>query len=155
MKKNDLKLINLIVSIVLIAVVFYIVRPLMRSSDKVQINKVSAPIAMSGSEDEEKTLYDIDKIRPEKPKAQNVNAEDLATVYANYPKEDVGDNMSETWSKVNPEEKTKLLQGVDTKISEAREKLKLDPNDKKAKAMLAISESLKNMAANDFNYKKD
>lgn len=80
-------------------------------------------------------------------------ARSLGDVYANFPRTDTGSNMVEAWAKVKPEEKAKFNEGVDKEIAGAKEALASDPADKKAKHMLFIAETMKKLAADDFNYK--
>jgi len=93
--------------------------------------------------------YDISKIKSsglsagEQPKS-------LDDVYANFSKEDVGENVPLEWTKINPADKVKFTQGLDKEIAASKEILKSDPDNKKAKNLLAISEMMKKLAATGF-----
>ena len=77
----------------------------------------------------------------------------LAQVYSRYPAEGTGNNMAASWAKVSPEEKTKVIEQLNRKITEAKETLNINPTDKKAKHILFISETLKKMCKNNFKFK--
>ena len=94
-------------------------------------------------------IHDINAMK--QPIAQE--SADLKGVYANFPKSDVGGNMVEGWAKVKPEDKAKFVEELDKRISESNERLATNPDDKNAQHSLFISETLKNLAKNDFNYK--
>lgn len=75
----------------------------------------------------------------------------LSEVYAQYPKEDTGANMVESWAKIRPEEKARVFEQLDQQIAQAKEALKANPVDKKAKHLLFISENLKKICKSNFN----
>jgi hypothetical protein len=60
--------------------------------------------------------------------------------------------MPEIWSKVSPEQKKSFNDVLEKQIEIAKALLKLNPEDRKARNMLLISEMLKEMAANGFNH---
>jgi len=76
----------------------------------------------------------------------------MADVYAQYPAEDVGNNMVASWAKVRPEEKAKVIEQLDQQITQAQEALKTNPKDKNAKHVLFVSDTLKNMCKSNFDY---
>jgi hypothetical protein len=97
--------------------------------------------------------YDISKLRGEEASEQaGKETKDLAGMYANFPESDVGENMPEIWSKVSPEQKKSFNDVLEKQIEIAKALLKLNPEDRKARNMLLISEMLKEMAANGFNH---
>lgn len=95
--------------------------------------------------------YDISKIKssgaPSREQPKNLNE-----IYANFPKEDVGESVPDAWTKVSAADKLKFTQGLDKQIAASRELLKSDPSNKKAKNLLAISEAMKKLAASGFAY---
>lgn len=98
--------------------------------------------------------YSIDKAKLAAGQtALPVVASDLREVYAKYPKSDVGSNMIENWSKIKPEDKTKIREAMDKDIAESKERLRQNPEDKRAKRLLKISGMMKMLAAKDFNIK--
>lgn len=151
MKKNKLLYINfaLFAGIIVMIIVGRIVspRPKERAAKEPSILKQRGSLPES-----QEIIYDISRIKREEVKTVR-EAKDLNEMYANFSKGDVGDNMVEAWAKVNPEDKAKFMGVLDKKIETSRALLKANPQDKKAKGMLFISESLKNMALNNFNYK--
>jgi len=103
----------------------------------------------------EATTLDIGKI---KAKELGLSKEPPATmedIYKNFPKEDVGENMVEAWARVKPEEKTRLIEGLDGKIADCKDILKTNPSDKRTLVLLSVTESLKKLTLCDFNYKKE
>jgi hypothetical protein len=80
-------------------------------------------------------------------------ASDLREMYKNFPEEDVGDDMPREWEGFGAEDKLKLTEVLDGQIDAAKKSLELDPGDRKARSKLFISESLKALALNGFNYK--
>jgi hypothetical protein len=78
---------------------------------------------------------------------------DLAEVYQTFPREDAGDNITANWARMKPEDKARFKEEFDKNILQAKETLKTNPQDRRAKALLIIASSLRNMADNDFNMK--
>lgn len=138
---NDKKMafLNLVLFAILIAVLASIIKPSqVVMKDKVEIRKISSPI-LSRIEIKEAQIYDINKIkeRKESGPVKEKNTQD----------------MTEVWSKANPQDKANLANGLEKKIKESREALELKPDDKKAKALLVISEALKDLIVNKLKYK--
>ncbi len=151
MKENKLLYINLalFVGIIWIIIVWKMAapaRPKEGASREPSILKQRAPLKS------QEVIYDISKIKQERIKTFK-EAKDLNEMYMNFSKGDVGDNMVEAWAKVKAEDKAKFIGVLDKKIETSKTLLKANPQDKKTKGMLFISESLKNMALNNFNYK--
>ena len=93
------------------------------------------------------------KDRPsEEPRAARVEPVSLAQVYTQYPKEDTGNNVVESWAKLSPEDKAKVDEQLDKKIVQAKEELKINPDNKNSKHVLFVSETLKRLCKNNFNY---
>ena len=76
---------------------------------------------------------------------------DLVSVFERYPKEDVGDDMHKAWARFLPEDKAKLTNGIDKKITECQDALSIDQNDRRAKSALKVSRMLKKLIDNEFN----
>lgn len=102
----------------------------------------------------EEPIYNMSKIKGEEDKGgdQKEPVKNLGDVYKNFSKADAGDNMMDGWSKVDPKDKAKFTETLDSQIANSREMLKADPEDKNAKGMLFISEKLKELASSNFNY---
>ncbi|MFA5146056.1 MAG: hypothetical protein WC515_01575 [Candidatus Omnitrophota bacterium] len=94
--------------------------------------------------------YDISKVKEAGARPVKESPQSLDEVYKNFPEEDVGDNMIEGWARVNPQDKTKFMETLDREIMKSKETLKVDPNDDRAKGLLAVSEMLKKMAVSGF-----
>jgi len=77
----------------------------------------------------------------------------LSAIYTNHPKEDTGNNIVESWAKVNPEEKAKVNEQLDKQAEQAKEELKTNPDSKNAKHMLFIAETMKKLCKSNFDYK--
>lgn len=80
-------------------------------------------------------------------------AGDLASAYRTSSRSDIGPNMPELWARLQPEVKAEAIKELDNKARDAKEALTQDPADKRAKHILFITETLKQLAADDFNYK--
>lgn len=105
--------------------------------------KVKGPVA-----------YDMDKMRPKPAQAPSGAAvSDMKQVYAQFPKEDVGNNIIAKWASLKPEDKAEIREGLDRSIKKSEEALRANPADKLAKHKLVVSKALKKLADNDFNYK--
>lgn len=76
----------------------------------------------------------------------------LREVYAAYPQADVGQNVPAAWSRVSAADKAKMVEVLNTKIADTKAALVDNPADKKAQKLLFISESLKKMVQNNFDY---
>ena len=101
----------------------------------------------------EEPIYDISKIKGEEAKGGvKEPVKNLGDVYKNFPQNDAGDNMIDGWAKVDPKDRAKFTETLDSQIANARITLKANPEDKKTKGMLFISEKLKELASSNFNY---
>lgn len=94
----------------------------------------------------------IDRPSSEIKKVEKKEPNTLAQVYSQYNKEDAGGNMVDAWAKVKPEDKEKVYEQLDQEISQATEALKINPQDKKAKHALFISQTLKKLCKSNFDY---
>ena len=102
---------------------------------------------------QEEPIYDIGRIKGEEAKGGvKEPVKNLGDVYKNFSEDDAGGNMIDGWSKVDPKDKAKFMETLDSQIANSREMLKADPEDKKAKGVLFISEKLKELASTNFNY---
>jgi hypothetical protein len=95
--------------------------------------------------------YSLENIKSES--GQKISAEpgDLKEVYEKFPKSDVGGNMVEGWARIKPEEKARIREALEREIETSKETLRQNPEDKKTKNLLHIAETLKALAAKDFN----
>ena len=154
MEEKKLTYINFTMFIILIVVVFIIFRPIGFVPKKVEIKTAAVkPIVPQNAQSAEPAIYDIDKIKTKDQKTVNVDAKDLAEVYANYPEEDVGSNIMKNWADADPKDKKDFMDGLDKQIDTHKETVKLEPENKKARNLLKMSETLKKLAQNNFNYK--
>lgn len=150
-EKHTLFIINLFLFIILAVLLILI----LRSAGKPDIPAMGPKIAHKEAAVSQKAVYSI----PEETSALGPvdtsagTPASLNDVYARYPMQDAGDNMTAAWSLVNPEDKKRLIQAVDKNISETREVLKADPENKKLRKKLLISETMKKLISTDFNYK--
>jgi len=151
-KNKKIDLVGVLISVAIIWFVVILLRPSDIGIKKVKIKTISNPI-FSKKEAKNRTLYDIDKIRPKESKAGKGAVRDLGSVYQNYPVGDAGEDMVAAWSKISVQEKQKLSSGLDGEIKNIRKQLVLNPEDRKAAAKLKVAESLKKLTANNFNYK--
>lgn len=145
---NDKKL--LIINIILLAIVALTVFYTVKSATSPSVRKVEKTAKAPEAASSVQTSYNIHDVKPPVVKTSGVRS--LKDAYANFPKKDVGDDMIEGWSRVDPKDKAKLIETLDEQIVRAREALNADPNDKRAKGMLRVSEGLKRMTSQDFNY---
>jgi len=147
--------INLVLVIALVFVLAAMLKPFFIGSKKtesVSVKPKKLPMVDTRSV---RQVYDIDKVK--KSVSQTVQPDkkfsDLKEMYKNCNKRNVGGNMVESWARVKPEDKSKVSEGFDKQIVIAQKALKENPSDKHAKNMLRISEMLKKMSADGFNYK--
>lgn len=155
MQNKKLIYINLALALGLIFIVVVILKTMHRAP------KESGAVRDIGAERVRKAAvrkmegpgYDISAIKGEwaRPAVSKV-PKNLADVYKTFPEHDVGDSMMEGWSKVDPKEKAKFMETLDGEIAASNGILKTSPEDKKARHMLFISETLKRLASSDFNY---
>lgn len=151
-KENSVFYINLILAIILLLIVSLFVKSWFAKKIKVE-ETAPAKASMQRPQGAQPTVYDIDKIKHDGQKGPEKMPSDFAEMYANSKKSDVGDNMVEAWRKVSPEEKAKLSAGLDAEIKKSQEILKSEPENKHARNIMRISQILKNMTNEDFNYK--
>ncbi|MFH0763734.1 MAG: hypothetical protein V1927_01865 [Candidatus Omnitrophota bacterium] len=118
----------------------------------VEVKAISAPILPKAKPDE-RQIYGINKIKTRQQDEYKGDVKDLASLYENYPKEHAGENMMEAWARVSPEDKAEFMKGLGEEIEKSKEALKGSPDDSKARSKLIISENLKKLALNNFNYK--
>jgi len=147
-KKN----INTILTIVIIAAAMFFVSKQNYFVKNIEIRVVSAPI-LPKAKPAEQQIYDINKLMAQQQDEPKGPVTDLASVYADYPKERAGENMIEAWGKVSPGDKAKFTKGLAEEIERLKAALKTNPDDSKAKSRLVISENLKKLALNNFNIK--
>lgn len=149
MKSKKLEYINWILFISLIVIIVIGGKFMKGASPRIQ----KEPAASAQPEVKPHTgamrepIYEIEKLR-----TANVKPRNMDEVYKAFPKEAAGDNMIATWDKVNPEDKKKFSDTIDKEIKTAKERLAANPGDREAKAKLFISDTLKKLAANGFNY---
>ncbi len=156
MKNKNLLFLNIALVIILIIVIRFIFvnfgsAPKQASLTRPEGAQKVAPLQAQAPE----TSLDIGKVKPQGPEIQAGGAQTIEDVYKNYSTEDVGENMVAIWSKVNPEDKAKFMETMDKQIGQAKEALVANPDDRRAKSLLTISESLKKAAANNFNFSKE
>lgn len=152
MDEKKLTYINFAVFIILIIVLFSLIKPSGLMPKKVKIKTIAVKTIRPAPAPEEQQVYDIDKIRPREQKVISVEAKDLAEIYANYPEEDVGTSVIKGWANVSPKDKKEFMDGLNKRIEAQKEVLQRNPEDKKARQMLKISETLQKLALNNFNY---
>lgn len=150
MSKKDINII--LIALVVAAAIFFVGKqnPFVKS---VEVKVISAPIQPGTQPVEQRQIYDIDKIRAQKEALPKGKVTDLASLYANYPKERTGENIIEAWTRISPEDKAKFTKGLTEEIEKSKEKIKINPDDSRARAKLLISENLRKLALNNFNYK--
>ena len=153
-KEKNLLVINVILLIVLTAIIVFLYRVWRLTppaTGKKAVSALPAPVRPH--------MDEIPAYAPEGGEAAMPQAEilpkNVEDIYANFPAEDVGVNIMKSWSEVRPEDKVKLTEGLDKRIASCRDELAIDPDNRKARQMLAISESLKKLVSNDFNYVPD
>jgi len=154
MKNKNLIFLNITLAVILIVIIRFIFvhfGPAPKQAPLTGIKEAQkAPLQGNVPE----TSLDIGQLKPKETAAPAGGVQTIEDVYNNYPTEDVGENMVTIWSKVNPEDKAKFMETLDKQINQAKETLVAHPDDKRAKSLLAISESLKKAAANNFNLSK-
>jgi len=155
MKRSDNKgisllYVNIALSIALIVIILLIIRTLII----VPAGKTTAVVAREKPVPSSSmpTTYDIDKVKQEEGYSGKAPA-DLKEMYENFPKSDVGNNAPEAWKRVSIADKEKIEQGLNIEIEKAKDTLKTNPEDKHARNILLMAESLKKITQEDFNYK--
>jgi hypothetical protein len=106
---------------------------------------------------EEPAVLSIEDIR-NRPNFEEMNKTEskpasLSEIYVAHPKEDTGNNIVESWARVNPEEKAKVSEELDKQVEQAKEELKVNPDNKSAKHMLFIAETMKKLCKSNFDYR--
>ncbi len=149
-KGMNLLYINIVLAMVLIAIIFFIIKPLVMTP----AGKVATAVIREKSSAGQvaPTTYDIDKVKQQEGYAGKEPAT-LKEMYENFPKSDVGGDAPQAWKRVSIADKEKIAQGLDNEIEKAKDILKTNPEDKNAKNMLFIAESLKKITQEDFNYR--
>jgi len=159
--KEDIKgrsifYLNIALAVALLVILIIILKPLFFVSKESNVGEVQPKNLFAvPAKPAESAVYDIDKIKKAAgwPKEAEREFSDFKEMYENSNKWDAGGNMVEAWSRVKPEDKARLTEGFDREIASAQETLKVNPENKHAKNLLYISETLKKMAADGFNYK--
>lgn len=95
--------------------------------------------------------YSLEKIRSASMPGAPAEAANIKEVYEKFPKSDVGGDMIGAWARIKPEEKAKIHEALKKEIEASKETLRQNPEDKKTKNLLYIAETLKALAAKDFN----
>lgn len=79
---------------------------------------------------------------------------DFEKMFADNPKEDVGGNIAEAWARL-PEETTKdMVSNLDKEIGHLTRVLERNPENKKLKHKLKVSNMVKRLAQSGFNVDK-
>ncbi|MFA6141789.1 MAG: hypothetical protein WC738_00645 [Candidatus Omnitrophota bacterium] len=153
MKKNIRKYIITAITVAAVVIVFFLAGKHGRYAvNKFEIKKISHPI-LPRSEVPERVIYSINDVKKPLADGPAEKVNDLESMYKKYPKERAGINMIEEWSKVKPEDKAEMAKGITGAIKESEEKLMENPDDKRAKSKLIISQMLQKLMASNFNYK--
>ncbi len=154
-KDNNALYLNVAMAASIALILIVMIRPFFVSSHKKMATDLKKSKAPAVAQRTFESIYDIDKVKMALPKPAADNAEnaDLEDMYKNNDKTNVGGNMVEAWRRVKPEDKARLSDGFDKQIAASQEALKTDPKDKHAKSILYISEALKKMSVEGFNYK--
>jgi hypothetical protein len=97
-------------------------------------------------------IYDIKEVKAEMPTVAPVKVHSLKDVYEKFPSSDVGTDMTDAWSKLDPVYKKQFSEDMDKEISKLNEALKANPKDKSIEHRLFVAENLKKLAANNFSY---
>ncbi len=155
MGKKLIFYINIALFIALAVIIVMILKPVFFVFKQPPIKEFKARSSALSTGQPSITRYDISKVKRLPPPAipQDNEPSDLKEMYEYFPKSDVGDNMVEGWSRTKPEAKAKLAGVLDKEIINAQKSLKTNPEDKHAKNILLISQTLKKMAADGFNCK--
>jgi len=96
--------------------------------------------------------YGIDQVKTRDDVSSRGDPRSLSEACERFPAADVGKDPAKGWSRVSPEDKAKLVKSMDASIEHAKETLKINPDDKKARHLLFVSETIKDLALHDFNY---
>ena len=98
-------------------------------------------------------VYDIKKIKSTIVGQKKQQAfVDLNDMYIRSSEQDAGENIVEVWNNASPEYKSNFIEVLNGRIKKAKNVLKQDPSDKRAKKVIILSESLKRMMQDNFNY---
>lgn len=143
---------NFGLAVLLILIVIFIFRQFRPVPETIKVKRIARVILPVRTEDKEAGIYDIDRYRTRHGRVSKKPPVNLREVYENFPAEDAGDDMITGWSKVGEADKAKFIEGLDREISKAKQALSDKPDDKKARAILAISESMKKLCLDNFNY---
>lgn len=151
MREKNLVYINvaLLIILIVIAVSFMgLVRPSRNAAGE---RETPAPPEVSVKQ--ERAVYQIEETKLTARRMSGEQPQDMEAVFKNFPEEDVGPDIVTAWAGVNPEDKAKFIEGLDRKIKSCRKALKSDPDDKKARNVLAMSETIRKLVAKEFRYK--
>ncbi len=136
--------INIGLAVALITLVLVMARDI-RSLGRKEL--AARPVVMAPATEAPPQAYalprEVPSASPEAPKS-------LSDVYSRYPASDVGENAVEKWKQISPEDKSKLAGLMDKTIENSKAALEANPNDKKAKKLLHISEILKRQIMSDY-----
>jgi uncharacterized membrane protein len=156
LRDSDTFYINAALAVAILLILVFIIRPFFMSSDKnaaIPLKQDNVPVVSEGASE---SAYDIDKVKNNISSGSaggSAEYSDLEDMYKNCDKNNVGGNMVDAWRRVKPEDKGRLSKGFDEQIVASQETLKKDPGNKHAKNLLYISEQLKKMSTDGFNYK--
>jgi len=87
--------------------------------------------------------------------AESLKYHDIREMLSRGEKNDVGEDVVETWSGASVEIKEEINKTLAKNIERAKMSLKQDPGDPRAKSLLMVSEPLKKMIENNFNFQID
>ncbi|MBN2453276.1 MAG: hypothetical protein JXB40_03330 [Candidatus Omnitrophica bacterium] len=93
------------------------------------------------------------RLEDQKALSDQTPSKNLNEVFEKYPRSDAGENMVAQWAAVSAADKAKLAGLLDKSIDDSKAALANNPENKRAKKLLKISEGLKKMASNNFDYK--
>lgn len=142
--------INIALVVALLVVFAIILRPFfIRPAAK----GITARPAVQPKKVAQPAIYDISKLKKEVPAVPKKEPQSLKEMYEICPKSDVGDDIVSSWAGIDPKDKAIFSELLDKEIADAQNSLISNPEDKRAKNILAISRVLKNMAAEGFNCK--
>lgn len=152
--RNTATVVIVILALAVVAIVRGCDRSIQPSkSDKGMVDTVASP-AMPERDPE---IYDINSVSSGAAGSAALNPsvpESLKQVYDSYPRTDAGGDIVRAWEAVSPEQKKIFNEEIDKQIETARRAFEANPADKKAKHMLFIAETMKQLAADNFDYRR-
>lgn len=150
---NKLNMMLFIVLVVIIGLIFY--QASRRKVEKSAPIKNSKPqVHLRREAKTRPTTYEIQKNEATKSSDVAKSPRSMREVFESFPREDVGDDMTEIWAKTNTTDKAKFMEAIDREIADSKELLKADPDNRREKGKLFISDALKKAASADFNYEQ-